>query len=191
MQTFSILERHIENWQATALEREQVLAAARYAVLSHRQTQHFYGEEPYEFHLLMVFEYAFQCLDMVERQLQGSVLCAAWTHDLIEDCRQTYGDIAAQCGEQVAQITYALTQEKGRTRSERAGVGYYAGIRQTEGATFVKLCDRLANVAYSYQKNKKRLHTYQKEQPFFKSQLFIEPLYLPLWGAIDHLLSTP
>jgi (p)ppGpp synthase/HD superfamily hydrolase len=191
MQTLSILKQHLANWQAADFEREQVLVAATYALDCHRQTQHFYGEQPYEFHLLMVFEYAFQCLDMVDKSLQVSVLAAAWTHDLIEDCRQSYRDVEAVCGEQVAEITYALTQEKGRTRSARAGVGYYAGIRQVQGATFLKLCDRLANVAYSYQKNKKMLDLYRSEQPFFKSQLLVEPLYSPLWAAIDHLLSTP
>jgi hypothetical protein len=48
-----------------------------------------------------------------------------------------------------AEIVYALTNEKGRTRHERAGEKYYKGIRETPYAPFVKLCDRLANVTYS------------------------------------------
>ena len=47
------------------------------------------------------------------------------------------------------EIVYALTNDKGRTRSERAGEKYYQGIRETPYAPFVKLCDRLANVTYS------------------------------------------
>ena len=48
-----------------------------------------------------------------------------------------------------AEIVYALTNEKGRTRAERANERYYEGIRQTPYAPFVKLCDRLANVTYA------------------------------------------
>jgi hypothetical protein len=47
------------------------------------------------------------------------------------------------------EIVYALTNDKGRTRAERAGENYYKGIRETPYAPFVKLCDRLANVTYS------------------------------------------
>lgn len=49
-----------------------------------------------------------------------------------------------------AEVVYALTNDKGRTRSERAGEHYYAGIRDTPYAPFVKLCDRLANMTYSF-----------------------------------------
>ena len=48
-----------------------------------------------------------------------------------------------------AEIVYALTNDKGRTRAERAGEKYFQGIRSTPYAPFVKLCDRLANVTYS------------------------------------------
>ena len=47
------------------------------------------------------------------------------------------------------EIVYALTNDKGRTRAERAGENYYKGIRETPYAPFVKLCDRLANVTYT------------------------------------------
>ena len=49
-----------------------------------------------------------------------------------------------------AEVVYALTNDKGRTRNERAGEHYYAGIRETPYAPFVKLCDRLANMTYSF-----------------------------------------
>ena len=47
------------------------------------------------------------------------------------------------------EIVYALTNDKGRNRAERAGEKYYQGIRATPYAPFVKLCDRLANVTYT------------------------------------------
>ena len=48
-----------------------------------------------------------------------------------------------------AEIVYALTNEKGRTRAERAGVKYYEGIRAVPYAPMVKLADRMANVRFS------------------------------------------
>ena len=86
------------------------------------------------------------------------VVFAAYFHDSIEDARLTYNDVVSIAGrfmtnEQTitaAEVVYALTNDKGRTRSERAGEHYYAGIRKTPYAPFVKLCDRLANMTYSF-----------------------------------------
>ena len=50
---------------------------------------------------------------------------------------------------QVPEIVYALTNEKGRNRGERANDLYYQGIRQTKFASFIKMCDRLGNIQYT------------------------------------------
>lgn len=78
-------------------------------------------------------------------------------HDSIEDARQSYNDVmrtgrgflTEEQAFTATEIVYALTNDKGRTRAERAGEKYYKGIRETPYAPFVKLCDRLANVTYS------------------------------------------
>ncbi|MBR1412444.1 MAG: hypothetical protein IJ577_04880, partial [Prevotella sp.] len=66
---------------------------------------------------------------------------------------------------------YALTNEKGRTRAERAGEKYYQGIRETPYAPFVKLCDRLANITYSCSgvdgSNLRMKEVYKSEMPHF------------------------
>lgn len=62
---------------------------------------------------------------------------------------------------------YAVTNEKGRTRVERANENYYKGIRETEGATFVKLCDRIANVQYSKMTKSSMFDKYKKENVNF------------------------
>ena len=74
---------------------------------------------------------------------------ACWGHDLIEDTRVSYNDCVKALGEIPASIIYAVSNEKGKNRKERANDKYYAGIRETPGALFVKLCDRIANVQYS------------------------------------------
>ena len=126
----------------------------------HQSVNQTYGDNlPYGFHL-----------DMVAEGIRdyGHLVCAseadvvplffgAYFHDSIEDARQSYHDITKRAQKfmnddqalMAAEIVFALTNDKGRTRAERAGERYFQGIRETAYAPFVKLCDRLANVTYS------------------------------------------
>lgn len=136
---------------------------------------------PYGHHLNMVADAAIRFAHLVvedERDVLPLIF-AAFYHDSIEDARLTYNDLKKiavryMTPEQAyvaAEIVYALTNDKGRTRSERAGEKYYAGIRETPYAPFVKLCDRYANMAYSFKgKNDANSHmhkVYQSEWPHF------------------------
>ena len=62
-----------------------------------------------------------------------------------------------------------------RTRAERAGEKYYAGIRATPYAPLVKLADRAANVRFSVgRKSEDSLHmagVYRREFPHFLAAL--------------------
>lgn len=128
----------------------------------HRSVNQTYGRDnrPYGYHLTRVAEAAMLYGRELVRDIAGEVpalLFAAYFHDSIEDARLTYHDVRRRAEEfmdapaaQIAtEIVYALTNEKGRTRAERANGKYYAGIRATPFAPFVKLCDRYANMAYS------------------------------------------
>lgn len=64
--------------------------------------------------------------------------------------------------EDVADIVYAVTNEKGKNRSERANEKYYQGIRENKLAVIVKICDRLANALYSKLINSRMLDVYKK-----------------------------
>ena len=112
------------------------------------------------------------------------LLFGAWFHDSIEDARQTYNDIKKRAlrlgldGEQAfmaAEIVYALTNDKGRTRAERAGEKYYAGIRATPYAPLVKLADRAANVRFSTGQDtadgRRMAQVYREELPHFLAAL--------------------
>lgn len=115
---------------------------------------------PYGHHLSMVadaaLKYGYEVIDNESDILP--VIFAAYFHDSIEDARLTYNNVVSIAGrfmnsEQTltaAEVVYALTNDKGRTRKERAGDHYYSGIRETAYAPFVKLCDRLANMTYSF-----------------------------------------
>jgi hypothetical protein len=74
-------------------------------------------------------------------------------------------------GQEAADIIYAVSNEKGKNRKERANDKYYEGIRNTPGAVFVKLCDRIANVQYSKMTGSRMFEMYKKENTEFIKEL--------------------
>jgi (p)ppGpp synthase/HD superfamily hydrolase len=138
-----------------------------FAIEAHNKVNHLYDGKPYSVHLAMVAHYAVKYIDCIPEQCWETVLNAAWLHDTIEDCRLTYNDVKEVAGYEVAEIVYALTNDKGKNRKHRANQNYYNGIRETAWAKYVKLCDRLANVKYSVDTNSRMLSVYQKENESF------------------------
>ncbi len=144
-------------------------------------------KHPYGFHLSMVADAAMEygCEVIAEEADILPVILAAYYHDSIEDARLTYNDLTAIARKYLdagqafvaAEIVYALTNDKGRTRQERAGERYYAGIRETPYAPFVKLCDRLANMTHSFsgtnEANNHMHQVYQSEWPHFREAISV------------------
>ncbi len=138
---------------------------------------------PYSFHIKNVAEltmmYAHEVLASVDDI--DALYFGACFHDSIEDARQTYNDVMKIArgfldeahALMATEIVYALTNEKGRTRAERASERYYEGIRTTPYAPIVKLADRLANFTYSlghgaddgYEAH--MIDVYRREMPHF------------------------
>ena len=160
-------------------ELEEIRQAAHELHASVNQT--YDGDKPYGVHLDMVaasvFEYGHLVCDD-ERDLLP-LFFGAYFHDSIEDARLTYNDVKKNASQwmdeekalMAAEIVYALTNDKGRTRAERAGERYYKGIRETPYAPFVKLADRRANFTYSCRKdgsaNEHMRKVYKQELPHF------------------------
>ena len=143
--------------------------------------QQYDKKHPYGFHLDMVADSVFKYGHLI-CQSEHDVLplfFGAFYHDSIEDARMSYNDVTKAArlfmdDEQAymaAEMVYALTNDKGRTRAERAGERYYQGIRETPYAPFLKLADRLANTTYSFTHcNKENVHMkeiYREEMPHF------------------------
>jgi (p)ppGpp synthase/HD superfamily hydrolase len=162
--------------------------AQEYARQCHRETLHTYDGQPYEVHLEMVVQAATEFLHLLDPKDHETALAGCWVHDCIEDCRQTYQDVLKAVTLPVAEIAYAVTNEKGRTRKERANDKYYAGIRATPLASFVKLCDRIANVRYSLQTGGTKLDMYAKEMEHFESQLS-EPALAEMFQYLRNILG--
>ncbi len=126
----------------------------------HQSVNQTYGESlPYGYHLDMVVNGIrdFGHLVCVCEDDVLPLFFGGYYHDSIEDARLTYNDVlrvargllTEEQALMATEIAYALTNDKGRNRAERAGEKYYKGIRETPYAPFVKLCDRLANITYS------------------------------------------
>ena len=138
-------QRNMENKTlfSEILERQSdLLERIRHAAHeAHAAVNQFYGVDlPYSYHLdgvaELVARYGGEVCTRVEDVL--AVMFGAWFHDSIEDARLTYNDVRKRARSlgldeaqafMAAEIVYALTNEKGRTRAERAGVKYYEGIR--------------------------------------------------------------
>ena len=178
------------NHTKRALKSETIELAKKYALKCHREANHKYDKtKPYSVHLQIVFDYGKKYAWLLNTEQHAiNALAACWTHDTIEDTRQTYNDVKKVLGIDIAEITFALTNEKGRTRHDRASAHYYMGIRQTTVASFVKMCDRLANVKYSKDTGGDMLEKYKSEQSNFKFQLYT-PLLKEMWDELDELLK--
>jgi (p)ppGpp synthase/HD superfamily hydrolase len=170
------------------LQHPLVEAARDYAIRAHAETNHLYDGRPYAVHLSMVVERAVEFLHLLEETDRPTALAGAWVHDAIEDARQTYNDVKKATDEAVAEVAFALTNEKGRTRKERANARYYEGIRACEVATFVKICDRLANAGHSVATKSRMQDVYRRELAEFRAALYSDR-FAPMWAALEQLLA--
>lgn len=168
-----------------------------WCIEQHQKTNHLYDDYlPYEFHLRMVVSVCEEFSYLLGNdEFKQNCFLAAWGHDLIEDTRVTYNDVKKVLGEKVADIIYAVTNEKGKNRKERANDKYYEGILNIPGAVFVKLCDRIANVRYSKMVKSSMFDLYKRENIDFLHKLHcmynsklnsIHPYY-PILEHLDSL----
>lgn len=155
----------------------------------HASVNHAYDRiRPYGFHLDMVVNWVRKYIGEVCRDERDvlPIFFAAFYHDSIEDARLTYNDVMKIASELMdeeqaflaTEIVYALTNEKGRNRAERANEKYFAGIRDVPYAPFVKLADRLANTSYAFSKGTadslRMSKVYREELPGFLAALKVE-----------------
>jgi (p)ppGpp synthase/HD superfamily hydrolase len=171
---------------------ELVKKAEEFAVDAHYSTNHYYDDYlPYSFHLNMVVKAGTDFIHLIDNPMRDVVLSACWTHDTIEDARMTYNDVRNATSEHVAEITRAVTNYgRGRDRNERMPDFIYDDIRKVPGATFVKLCDRIANLQYSKLTGSSMFKKYKKEHTHFKEKLYVEGQLQEMWDYIDDILNS-
>lgn len=163
------------------LHFSDIYSISKEAELVHSSVNQFYDDKPYFYHLNMVVSlienFGYEVINNENEIL--SVIFAGYFHDSIEDARLTYNDVKKIAlkymnefyATMATEIVYALTNEKGRNRHERANDKYYEGIRNTKYASFIKLCDRYANMKYSLDNKSRMYDLYKKELEEFLSKI--------------------
>ena len=119
---------------------------------------------------------------------------ALTAHDAQEDARMSYNDIKKLAsnlgntiaGEVVADIIYAVTDEKGKNRSERKSEKYYKELKENKLAVFVKLADLSANTLFSKLTGNSMYEKYKKEFPKFKEKVYIKE-YEDFFNYVENL----
>ena len=160
-----------------------------YAIQAHTDCNHRYAKVyPYSYHLEIAVAFGKKFKHLIPEKDWNDVEGGIWCHDLIEDARQTYNDVKKSTNKVVAEYSYVLANEKGRDRAHRANAKYYRGIRRYKHASFIKLCDRLANVYYSIQSKSPMLETYKKEQSHFRNELY-DSNYEEIWIQLETFIN--
>ncbi len=124
------------------LENDNLIARA-YAFASLKHKEQKYGKKPYIIHLLDVFSVARRFVDW--DQLYPEFINACILHDVVEDTDCSYDELMSLFGYKTAELVWAVTNEPGQNRKERA-IKTYPKIINTEHALRLKLCDRIANL---------------------------------------------
>lgn len=164
----------------------------------HEKVNQTYDGKPYfDTHVMAVYHIAEKYIHLVPVEYRARVLVAALFHDVIEDTGMTYNDVKKFFDELLgdeygafacAEIVYACTNLRGRTRKERANAEYYQGIRDTDFADFVKICDRLANVTASCTNGHAMASGYAREHYTFRKELYQDYKYAAMWHEMEEML---
>lgn len=170
-----------EEFDELHADTPEILEIVHMACKIHEDVNQHYGDDdalPYSYHIVNVVEALLEVSRVDGEVVLWEVFGAAF-HDTIEDARLTYNDVMKMAKNVfknsdissylATEVVYALTNEKGRTRAERANDKYYEGIVSTLGASLIKLCDRYANMLYSMTISKKSSmgKKYKEELPHF------------------------
>lgn len=156
-----------------------------FANVIHTSVNQFYDKDkPYIYHLDKVCgvleDYGYEVCETLEDV--KVLVFGAYFHDSIEDARITYNDVLKIAGKlgfsnleaiHAAEIVYALTNEKGRTRGDRENDKYFNEMRLVKYAPFMKCCDRLANFRYAVETKSSMEKKYRQEMPEFLKRIGI------------------
>ena len=118
---------------------------------------------PYAYHLRIVADYAIRFSYLLDRIERNYSIIGTFGHDGIEDARLTWNDIAKMFGNVIADIIYRCTNEKGKTRKDRANDKFYRELMEDDIATYVKICDRAGNFYHSKKTGSDMYFKYQRE----------------------------
>lgn len=154
----------------------------------HRRVNQLYDGLPYYVHLQEVVRYVKKYIRLIPIEYRDIVMLAGWGHDLQEDTGLSYNKIKNELGEEVADLIYILSNNKGKNREERANDNYYKNIRENHLANYIKICDRLGNMFYGKVNGSDKYKMYLKELPHFKESIY-NGMYDEMWEEMSNIDS--
>jgi hypothetical protein len=116
---------------------------------------------------------------------------ALWFHDVEEDCGQSYYTISKIIGVEAADVVFNVTNEQGKSRKEKILKTLYK-TSTTYESTFLKICDRLANMTFSFREKLKNeqsdmYDTYVNEYYILRYTLNRNNWFKDMWVELDGL----
>jgi len=152
----------------------------KYAIDAHEGQK--YGKFPYIVHLIDVHAV------LLEFNVKDQdILASAFLHDLLEDTEFHYSDVKKLFGHEIAEIVYAITDEKGRNRKERKDKTWPVLILNDK-AVILKQADMIANIRMGRRENSDMVKMYREEYPAFK-EYFKGHGLKEFWDELDKLCA--
>jgi len=166
-----------------------LLDAKKFATKAHDGDT--YGGYAYTKHLNDVYN-----ILMTFGVFEELILVVSWLHDTIEDTQVVYEDVNDEFGDRVAELTYLVTDKRGRNRKERQE-NTYPILAKDHFARMVKLGDRIANITMTTHDSQEKFMMYAKEYPYFKETLMSEmkesdkfhETEIKMWEHLDRLID--
>lgn len=120
-----------------------ILRAAQVASQAHAGQTRKYNHRPYITHPARV-----AAATMLQPGVTAAMACAAWLHDVVEDCGITIDAIARDFGDDVARLVSDLTKvdSPAATRADRAAAARRRLASADPRAKVIKLIDRIDNL---------------------------------------------
>lgn len=151
-----------------------------------------YGSKPYNFHLQMVVDNVIRYKYLLPDDDHEDAIICAWGHDLIEDTDVTAKVLLKMFNHRVADTIYRVSNERGLDEIEIL-FKTLPKIWQSELATFIKLCDRMANGRNSKNgesdKSKRQYKKYKKQYPIFRYALNPVGNFDDMWIELDEIFD--
>ena len=176
------------------MKENLVEKAKEYAYEKHNQPSDCqrYGSAPYSVHIDMVVDNAIRYKYLLDDDDHEDVISAAYCHDTVEDTDTTPKMLKKLFNERVASIVLRVSNERGWDKKETL-FKTLPKIWQCDLATYVKLCDRIANGSNSKNgdsdKSKRMYKSYKLEYPIFRYALKTEGLYDDMWVELDEIFN--
>jgi (p)ppGpp synthase/HD superfamily hydrolase len=170
------------------MNKPNVVYYRNLAIKTHRDAGKTYAGYPYELHLDACARFGERFFYLLSEEDQAKTQKAIYLHDIIEDCAWTYNDVKKEAGTDVADIVFAVTNELGKNRKERAE-RTYPKTKKNNLAVFVKLCDRLANTSFGLYNTSPMRGTYAQEFAYFKEIVQTPGVWDDMWELLEAITN--